>query len=86
METLPVSELKIRVERSPVTRAAVISFGGASIGCTVRNISTGGAMLEVESPLGVPDRFALHVGTAQASYLCRLVWRKEKQIGIAFLR
>ncbi len=57
---------------------------GAAINCAVRNISLGGACLEVESPLGVPDIFDLVLERDQSSRCCRVVWRSEKRIGVAF--
>ena len=78
------TEYSVREQRRRVLKVAAVSFGGASIDCTVRNISASGAMIEVESPIGIPDKFTLHLGTSQANYLCRLIWRKERQIGIAF--
>jgi hypothetical protein len=47
--------------RRRVLKAGSISFGGASIDCTVRNLSATGAALEVVSPLYIPDRFKLIV-------------------------
>jgi hypothetical protein len=44
-----------------VVKAGTISFGGATIPCVVRNLSTVGALLIVESPLGIPRRFTLLV-------------------------
>lgn len=45
--------------RTRVLKAGTIAFGGAVIDCTVRNMSTSGALLEVASPLGIPLRFVL---------------------------
>lgn len=59
-------------------------YHGATINCAVRNISLGGACLEVESPLGVPDTFDLVLERDQSSRSCRVVWRSEKRIGVAF--
>ena len=70
--------------RRRVLKAAVIGFGGAGITCTVRNISNAGALLEVESPLGVPDRFTLHIEAEQSKRACRVIRRQEKRIDVAF--
>jgi hypothetical protein len=59
-----------------------IHFGGGSIDCTVRNISKTGAALDVTSPLGIPAEFTLMTDGNQLP--CRVVWRKEKRIGVAF--
>ena len=67
-----------------VLKAAVIGFGGAGITCVVRSISDTGALLEVESPVGIPDRFTLHIDADQIKKACRVVRRLEKRIGVAF--
>jgi hypothetical protein len=51
--------------------------------CVVRNLSDGGACLNVESPLGIPDSFDLLLDDACARH-CRVTWRKATQIGVAF--
>jgi PilZ domain len=70
--------------RHRILKAGTISFGGAAIDCTVRNISDTGAALEVATPLFIPDRFTLVIQSAQVSRPCHVVWRKDRRIGIAF--
>jgi hypothetical protein len=70
--------------RRRVLKAGVISVGGGTIDCTVRNISDTGAALEVVTPLYIPDRFKLIVQSDGLNRSCRIVWRKERRIGIAF--
>jgi hypothetical protein len=65
-------------------KAATISFGGGAIDCTLRNLSDTGAALEVISPVGIPDRFTLVVDADRSKLPCRIVWRKEKRIGVRF--
>ncbi len=71
-------------DRRRTFKAGTIEFSGAGIDCIVRNISETGAGLEVVSPLFIPDRFTLFVPSDQFKRRCRIVWRKEKRIGIAF--
>jgi PilZ domain len=68
--------------RQRVLKGASIQFGGAAIDCTVRNLSETGAALEVATSLGIPTEFTLVMATAR--HPCRVVWRKEKRIGITF--
>lgn len=68
--------------RHRVLKGGRILFGGGSIDCTVRNISETGAALEVTSPLGIPTEFMLETDGNKRP--CRVVWRREKRIGIAF--
>jgi hypothetical protein len=71
-------------QRRRMLKAATISFGGGAIDCIVRNLSETGASLEVISPVGIPDRFTLVVDTDRSKLPCRIVWRREKRIGVRF--
>lgn len=70
--------------RHRMLKAGTIEFGGGGIDCTVRNLSETGAALEVVTPLFIPDRFTLFVPTEQLKRPCRVIWRKEKRIGVTF--
>jgi hypothetical protein len=70
--------------RRRVLRASSIEFGGDAIDCIVRNISETGAALEALSPLYIPDRFTLFVQADQLKRRCRVVWRKERRLGVTF--
>jgi len=61
-----------------------ISFGGGAIDCTVRNLSEAGAALDVTTPVGIPDRFTLVIEADHHHLPCRVIWRKEKRIGVHF--
>ena len=66
-------------------KAATIEVGGGGIACTLKNLSETGAQLEVISPLYIPDRFTLFILSDQFKRRCRIVWRREKRIGVAFV-
>lgn len=70
--------------RHRVLKGGRIHFGGGTIDCTIRNISDTGAALDVTSPLGIPTEFVLVADGEQRP--CRVVWRKEKRIGVTFDR
>jgi hypothetical protein len=70
--------------RHRVLKAGTIEFGGGAIDCTVRNLSSSGAALEVVSPVGIPDRFDLVIPAEHLHQPCRVIWRKEKRIGVKF--
>ena len=70
--------------RRRVLKAGSISFGGGAFDCTVRNISDTGAALEVVTPLFIPEKFTLIVPSDGLSRPCRVVWRKERRIGVTF--
>jgi hypothetical protein len=54
------------------------------IDCIVRNRSDSGACLQVESPLGIPNEFDLISDADAGRRHCKVVWRSEKRIGVAF--
>jgi hypothetical protein len=68
--------------RRRVLKAGTIEFSGGALSCSVRDRSDIGAMLVVPSPIGIPDHFLL--ATNGSRIPCRVIWRSEKQIGIAF--
>jgi PilZ domain len=72
------------VQRHRVLKGGTIAFNGGGISCTVRNLSDSGAALDVASLLGIPPTFALVIDGEPAARPSRIVWRKEKRIGVAF--
>jgi hypothetical protein len=70
--------------RHRVLKAGTIEFGGGAIDCTVRNMSNTGAMLEVTSPIGIPDRFTLVLPADGQHVACHVIWQKQKRIGVVF--
>jgi PilZ domain len=70
--------------RHRVLKAGTIAFSGAAIDCTIRNLSSTGACLEVASPLGIPSLFTLVVETDHSKRTCTVVWRTESRIGVTF--
>jgi hypothetical protein len=70
--------------RQRVLKAGTIAFGGAGISCTIRNLSQTGACLAVVSPIGIPECFMLVIEADHSSRPCKIMWRKEKQIGVTF--
>ncbi len=70
------------VLRHPVITPATIAAGRREIACTVHNVSATGASLSLASRPRLPKNFILM--TAGSPLPCRAVWRRGKQIGIAF--
>jgi hypothetical protein len=68
--------------RNSVLRAGTIQFGDGSINCMVSNMSNAGAMLDVTSSVGIPERFALVLSPGGRHMRCHVVWRQEKRIGV----
>ena len=71
-------------QQQKVIRAGTISFDGSGIDCLVRNMSVGGANLEVESQIGIPSSFDLVIDVERSNQRCHVVWRKARRIGIVF--
>ena len=63
----------------------ILLSGGGTFDCVVRNFSTTGAALEVQSPIGIPDVFTLVIRDEHGQRQCRVAWRKEKRIGVHFV-
>ena len=70
------------VHRHTVTTAATIELSHSAIACMVRNVSAAGACLGLTGQPQLPEHFTL---IADGSSLpCHAIWRRRKQIGIAF--
>jgi hypothetical protein len=70
------------VARHRVITSGTIEFGGGRLACMVRDLSAAGASLDSTGRARIPKRFTL---ITEGSHLpCRVVWRREGRIGIAF--
>lgn len=63
----------------------VFNHGRSAISCTVRNLSEQGALLRVESIVGIPDTFVLVVASGEQPRPCQVVRRTANEVGIKFL-
>jgi PilZ domain len=70
--------------RYRVMKAAKIKFIGGAIDCTVRDLSTTGAALEVSDQSGIPAKFTLVMPEDGLDLPCQVVWRRAFRIGVAF--
>jgi PilZ domain len=71
--------------RYRVLKQGTIAFrGGGRIDCMVRNISQGGARLEVATPFGLHGSFTLAIASDHFTRDCRAVWNIEQHVGVAF--
>jgi hypothetical protein len=61
-----------------------IKARGVSEICTVRNISAGGASLDVANAAKVPDHFTLVMEMESAGRSCAVIWRRDQQLGVEF--
>lgn len=72
--------------RSRVLKGGKIVFneGRSVISCTVRNVSASGALLKVDTVVGVPDEFLIIIGD-QAPRAARTSRRTATELGITFV-
>src|ERR1700722_9990372 len=80
-----MSEQKFTLQGRTLLPGKVISnFGQSTIDCVVRRISDHGATISVESPLGIPRHFHLHIPDEGAPRPCKVLWQSDREIGIEF--
>ena len=65
-----------------LTGKIVLDTGGV-IDCTIRDRSNSGARLKVASVIGIPDKFALLIGTDER-HAANVTWRKQGELGVHF--
>jgi hypothetical protein len=67
-----------------VSSAATIIIGPnrPTIGCTIIDLSAGGACLDLPDPDRLPSRFVLLYGGTRKN--CLIMWKKFRRIGVQF--
>ncbi len=72
--------------RQRVLKGARIIFnhGYSVFDCRVRNLSPGGAMLEMPSLFGIPSQFEIALDSSSAHRQCTIMWRTDHLMGVAF--
>jgi hypothetical protein len=73
-------------ERHKSFKGARIVFQGgrASANCVVRNLSSGGAMLEGENLFAVPETFKLVFNDGSPARECVVKWKTVTALGVQF--
>jgi len=74
------------LQRTRVLRCAKIIAQSRTplIHCTVQNITSAGACLKVANTFGVPETFELTFEHGRTRRACRVIWRTNDQLGVAF--
>ena len=76
-----MNESRIEKRATPrhrVLKHGMLAFGGGGgVDCTVRNISSGGARLDIANPVVLPQSFTLFIQTDQFMRRCRAVWEQR---------
>ena len=70
--------------RHRVLKGGTIAFGGNGVACTVRNLSSNGAALDLAEGVSLPPSFMLVIEADQFIRRCHPVWSNDKRIGVAF--
>lgn len=76
-----------RAERTKSLLRAQATFnnGGTTVECTVRNISTDGARLDVGESVIFPVEFDIDIPQRGRSHRARIIWRDPSTMGVMFL-
>ncbi|UXT20417.1 PilZ domain-containing protein [Agrobacterium tumefaciens] len=57
--------------------------GSTTRDCAIRNLSSGGAKLVMETTVGLPEHFTLALEDG-SQRLCQVRWRKFTELGVEF--
>ena len=67
--------------------AWIILGKNQSLGCVLADVSDTGGRLDIDNTGDVPETFTLWLSkNGSARRTCRVVWRSERQVGVAFDR
>jgi hypothetical protein len=71
--------------RNTICHAMACARGRPSSPCVVRDVSLGGAKVELEQSASLPNRFRLIVSAWQFEAECEVVHRTDESVGVRFL-
>lgn len=80
----------VRADQRSKHRKQTFKFGIITCGAdrrilsVVKNISPTGALIEVDHALEIPDEFTLAIESEPSARVCRVAWKKAKQIAVNF--
>jgi len=74
------------VQRTRMLRNAkiIVPHRTSIVHCTVQNVTSGGACLTLASTYGLPETFELTFELGRTRRACRVVWRTDDKLGVAF--
>jgi hypothetical protein len=79
-------EKRLAPRRNTMIKATIVFASGKKrIDCIIRNLSDGGAKLEVASVKDVPPSFDLLVPGHRVQH-CRVAWRALRELGVQFMQ
>ena len=77
---------KRTTQRHRVFKGGTITYENSGIACTVRNMSEGGAAIDLDTSVTLPQSFTLSITRDNFVRNCRTVWRSDRRIGLAFVQ
>ena len=74
------------IERTRVMRNAKIIIGqdARMVDCTILNLTNRGASVDIADSLVMPDLFQITLDNGRTLRTCRLIWRRNERLGVAF--
>ena len=69
-------------EQEPIS--GTIGFTGGSMPCVVRGVSISGISIELAIRADLPDQVTLEIESAELNEPCRVLWRSDRNISLAF--
>jgi hypothetical protein len=75
---------KRTARRFKVLKGATIAFDGNGVACTVRNLSSSGAAVDLANAVSLPPSFMLVIEADQFIRRCHPVWSNDRRVGVAF--
>ncbi len=75
------------LQRTRVLRNAkiILDHRAQVISCTVKDLSSQGACLSVASTYRLPETFDLTFEHGRSRRSCRVIWRTQDKLGVAFV-
>ncbi|WP_293855909.1 PilZ domain-containing protein [uncultured Alsobacter sp.] len=74
-----------RHPRLDVTAPACVFAGGQLYPCVIRDMSRGGARIELPAGIDPGKAFALFIGGSDVPYQSQVVWKRDRELGIKFV-
>ena len=82
---MDIRDKRLTARRNTMIVATIVYGGGSNrTDCVIRNLSDGGAKLEVPSARAIPNSFDLMV-PGHRPHHCRVAWRALKELGVQFM-
>ncbi len=86
MRANPAIERRQFGRRESSLHGWIVAEGRPRIACVVRNVSDGGALLELPVPKGLPFHFSLVIDCKGFQALCEVRHQSDQRMGIQFVR